>query len=88
MLLHKARDRRGDMHLAKQHGRRDAQVARRLAGFRRQRRFRVIERRQQLPAALQMPPAFFGQRNAARGAVEQAHTQVRFKSGQRAHHGR
>ena len=46
--------------------------------------FRLIDVRENLLAALQIALARFGQRDAARGAVQQTRAQVRFQIGNRA----
>jgi hypothetical protein len=76
------------MHLAEQHRRGDGELA---AGFGRasaQGRFGIGDGRQQLPAAFDVLTAFFGERVASGGAIEQPDAQMSFQRRQGTHDGR
>jgi hypothetical protein len=82
MALHEARDRGRHVQMAEHHRRGDHQ----RAGDRRRvvadRAPRFVDRGQDLPAVLEVAAALFGERVAARRAVEQAHAELRFERGQ------
>ena len=88
VALQEAHDGRRHVHVAEQHRRRDREMAGGLGRVERERAVGGVGGGQHLARAVQVAAALLGQRDAARGAMEQAHAQVRFEGGQRTHHRR
>ena len=88
MLRQEFAPQRRQQIIAKRYRSGDAQVARCLAGARVQLGLRFLKRVKQVGAAQMEQLAVIGQRQAARGAVQQPHAEAPFQIGDQARHRR